>query len=260
MDIVETVIDMIKVNSLTKRYGDTLAVDTLNLSIQKGEIYGLLGPNGAGKTTTIRMLTTLTQPTSGKAWINGISIMERDMVTRLIGYLSETPPLYHELTANEQLNHAADLRDLPNDRSSEYIETLLTQLDLYEDADKRIAQYSKGMRQKTAFIQTILHEPAVVFLDEPTSGLDPRAARTLRDMIADLASDGTTIFLSTHMLSVVEELADTIGVLFDGQLVAEGTSAELKCRAKTSGQSTLEDAFLAITNEEPMRLSEDDDG
>lgn len=250
---------MIQTKSLTKRYGSTLAVDTLTFSVQQGEIYGLLGPNGTGKTTTLRLLTSLTRPTSGEAWIDGVSIMNRDAVTNQIGYLPEFPPLYYELTANEQLTHAATLRDLPEPRSSERIETLLRRLDLRADADKRIAEYSTGMRQKTAFIQAILHEPAVVFLDEPTSGLDPRAVRILRDMITTLASNGTTIVLSTHILSVVDDLADTIGVLFDGQLVAEDAPAELKRRAETDEQSTLEDAFLAITSEE-TRESEGDDG
>lgn len=251
---------MIETRTLTKRYGGSLAVDTLDVSIPNGAIYGLLGPNGAGKTTTMRMLTTLTRPTSGEAWIDGVPITERDAVRRRIGYLSETPPLYHELTAYEQLTHAATLRDMPDDRSSERIDTLLSRLDLRDDADKRIAEYSKGMRQKTALIQAILHDPPVVVLDEPTSGLDPRAARTLRNTIADLASDGTTIVLSTHILSVVEELADTIGVLLDGQRIAEGTPEELTRRAATDGQSTLEDAFLAITSEETADLSEEDDG
>jgi len=241
---------VIQATDLTKRYGNTLALDKLTLSIPAGVVYGFLGPNGAGKTTTMRILTTLTQPTSGTASINGTPITDRTTVTRQIGYLPESPPLYYNLTAYEQLDLAAGLRDLPESYATDRIHSLLDRLDLREDADTRISDYSKGMRQKTAFIQAILHDPAVVFLDEPTAGLDPRATRTLREMILELADKGTTVFLSTHILPVVEEVADTVGVLYDGQLVAEGPPAELTHRAETGEQQTLEEAFLDLTNEE----------
>ncbi len=241
----------IEASNLTKRYGDTLAVNKLSLSIPSGEIYGYLGPNGAGKTTTMQILTTLTEPTSGSASISGAPLTNRNEVRRQIGYLPESPPLYPELTAYEQLDLAAGLRDLSSPDAVERIESLLQGLDLSDDANKRIAEYSKGMRQKTAFIQAILHEPAVVFLDEPTAGLDPRAAHTLREMIVELASDGTTVFLSTHILPVVEEVADTVGVLYKGRLVAEDSPAELQHRAEIGEQRTLEDAFLELTSSDP---------
>jgi ABC-2 type transport system ATP-binding protein len=143
---------------------------------------------------------------------------------------------------------------------TERSEELLDRLDLADDADNRIATYSNGMKQKTGLIQALMHDPDVLFLDEPTSGLDPRAARTVRETITELAASDTTVFLSTHLLAVVEELADTIGVLFEGHLVAEGTPAALKRRAETSEQGTLEDAFLALTSEETGRESGDDAG
>ncbi len=240
--------DAITTDDLTKRYGNELAVSDLSLSIRSGTIYGFLGPNGAGKTTTMRMLTTLTRPTSGTARVAGAPITDRDAVTPHIGYLPEEPPLYDELTGREQLDYIAGLRDIPADEASERIGQLLDRFDLAGDADKRIDEYSKGMRQKTGVIQAVLHEPAVVFLDEPTSGLDPRAARTMRETIADLAEREMTVFLSTHILPVVDELADTVGVLHDGRLVAEGAPDQLKARAETGGGS-LEDAFLAVTHE-----------
>ncbi|MCD2200977.1 ABC transporter ATP-binding protein [Halobacterium sp. KA-4] len=249
---------VIQATDLTKRYGDTIALDELTLSIPAGVVYGYLGPNGAGKTTTMRILTTLTQPTSGTASINGTPITDRTTVTRQIGYLPESPPLYYNLTASEQLDLAAGLRDLPEEQATARIESLLDRLDLREDADTRISDYSKGMRQKTAFIQAILHEPAVVFLDEPTAGLDPRAARTLREMIVELADEGTTVFLSTHILPVVEEVADTVGVLYEGQLVAEGTPTELTHRAETGGNQTLEEAFLNLTSDESDSVEADE--
>ena len=245
--------DAIAADGLTKRYGDETAVDGVDLSIPPGSIYGFLGPNGAGKTTTIRMLTTLTRPTAGSAAIAGAAIDERDRVTPRIGYLPEEPPLYDELTGREQLGYVAGLRDLSDASAAARIDDLLHRFDLADDADKRIAKYSKGMKQKTGLIQAMLHEPPVIFLDEPTSGLDPRAARTVRETIGELAADETTIFLSTHILPVVEELADTIGVLANGRLVAEGAPERLKGRAETGEGRSLEEAFLDVTSEEDLR-------
>jgi ABC-2 type transport system ATP-binding protein len=241
----------IETSALAKRYGDTVAVDGLDLSIPPGTVYGFLGPNGAGKTTTMRMLTTLTRPTAGTGTVAGHSIEDRPAVVADIGYLPEDPPLFDELTGREQLEYIAGLRDLPADPASERIGTLLERFDLAADADRRIGAYSKGMKQKVGIIQAMLHEPAVLFLDEPTSGLDPRAARTVRDTIADLADEEqATVFLSTHILPVVDELADTVGVLYDGRLVTEGSPDGLKRRAETGEESTLEDVFLRVTSED----------
>ncbi|WP_435347842.1 ABC transporter ATP-binding protein [Haloarchaeobius sp. HRN-SO-5] len=235
---------------LTKTYDETTAVEALDLRIESGAVFGFLGPNGAGKTTTMRILTTLTRPTSGTALVAGESITDRESVTPHIGYLPENPPLYEELTGREQLEYVAGLRDIPDEAAGDRIESLLARFDLLDDADKRIEAYSKGMRQKTGVIQAVLHEPDVVFLDEPTSGLDPRAARTMRDTIADLADREMTVFLSTHILPVVDELADRVGVLHEGRLVAEGSPEELKRRAETGEARSLEDAFLAVTTED----------
>lgn len=245
-------------DGLTKRYGDTTAVSGLDLSIPSGSVYGFLGPNGAGKTTTMRMLTGLTRPTKGTGSVAGVSIRDRDGLRTHIGYLPEEPPLYDHATAYEQLEYAAGLRDLPAEATRDRINALLDKLDLTTDADTRIADYSKGMRQKTAYIQAVLHEPDVVFLDEPTSGLDPRAARTLRGMITELANAGTTVFLSTHILPVVEEVADTVGILYDGELVAEGSPADLERRAETGETRSLEDAFLELTTDERGTAGETD--
>lgn len=242
----------IQADALTKQYGSTTAVESLDLSIPPGTVYGFLGPNGAGKTTTIRMLVTLLKPSSGTASIAGQLITERDQVTPKLGYLPETPPLYDELTGREQLEYIAGLRDMSDEHAADRIDELLDLFDLAGDANKRINTYSKGMKQKTGIIQAILHDPAVVFLDEPTSGLDPRAARTVRDTIADLTAGDTTVFLSTHILPVVDELADTVGVLFDGDLVAEGPPEKLKQQAETGEERTLEDVFLEVTSEDEL--------
>ncbi|WP_256684838.1 ABC transporter ATP-binding protein [Halococcus qingdaonensis] len=237
----------IETDGLTKRFDETTVVSGVDLTVPAGSVYGFLGPNGAGKTTTMRMLTTLVRPTSGTARVAGHSIENREAVVSEIGFLPEEPPLYDELTAREQLRYITDLRDMDGD---DRIETLLDRLDLAADANERVGTYSKGMKQKTALIQALVHEPSVVFLDEPTSGLDPRAARTVYDLIGELTDRGATVFLSTHILPVVERLADTVGVLSDGSLVAEDSPERLTHRAEE--ERTLEDAFLDVTSERPV--------
>ncbi|MEF8773455.1 MAG: ABC transporter ATP-binding protein [Halobacteriales archaeon] len=237
----------IRTAGLRKEYGSTVAVADLDLAIERGTVYGFLGPNGAGKTTTMRMLTTLTRPTDGDAWVAGTHVEDRDALRPHVGYLPEEPPVYEELTAREQLEYVAGLREVPAGRADGWIEDLLERFDLLSDAEDRIGTYSKGMRQKVGISQALLHRPDVLFLDEPTGGLDPRAARTVRDTVADLAAEDTTVFLSTHILPVVDELADTVGVLHDGRLVAEGAPATLKRRVEGGEETTLEEVFLSVT-------------
>jgi ABC-2 type transport system ATP-binding protein len=229
-----------------------VAVDGVELSVERGTVYGFLGPNGAGKTTTMRMLTTLTRPTSGSAEIMGEPVTNRDSVRTVIGYLPEDPPVFDELTGQEQLEYFASLRDIPVAEATQRIETWLARFDLQTEAGKRIEDYSKGMRQKIGLIQALLHEPEVVFLDEPTSGLDPRAARTVIDAIDDMAEEGHTIFLSTHILPVVEELADVVGVLHNGHIVTEGPPTELTAAIESGEDSSLEDVFLSVTTEQDL--------
>jgi ABC-2 type transport system ATP-binding protein len=241
---------------LTKRYGDELAVDDLSLSIPDGSVYGFLGPNGAGKTTTMRLLTMLTEPTEGTAKVAGIPITDRPTLTERIGYLPANPPVFDELTGWEQLRHVARLHGLPDERADTRIETLLDRFDLLADADRRIADYSTGMTKKVGIIGAVLHDPEVVLLDEPTSGLDPRAARTVRDTVAELTTRDMTVFLSTHILPVVDELADMVGVIDEGKLVAEGSPDELKTQVKQGTTADLETAFLEITAEEDVMAPE----
>ncbi|ARS90213.1 ABC transporter ATP-binding protein [Natrarchaeobaculum aegyptiacum] len=243
----------IDADGLTKRFGSATVVDGVDLAVPRGSVYGFLGPNGAGKTTTMRMLTTLTRPTAGTASIDGAPITDRDAVRDRIGYLPETPPVFDELTGLEQLQYVARLRDVPGETAAERIDYWLERFDLADDAGKRIGDYSKGMTQKIGLVGALVHEPAVIFLDEPTSGLDPRAARTVIDAIAEMAAAGHTVFLSTHILPVVEELADVVGVLADGYLVAEGPPDELTAQLEQGGDSTLEDVFLAVTTDHGSR-------
>jgi len=238
----------IRTRGLRKEYGDAVPVAGLDLDVEAGSVYGFLGPNGAGKTTTMRMLTTLVVPTEGDAHVAGASVADRAAVRPEVGYLPEEPPVYEELTAREQLEYVAGLRDVPEATAERRIDDLLARFDLADDADDRIGSYSKGMRQKVGISQALLHEPAVLLLDEPTSGLDPRAARTVRDTVAELADDAVTVLLSTHVLPVVDELADVVGVLADGELLAEGAPRDLKRRAE-GGEATLEEVFLSVTRE-----------
>ncbi len=240
----------ISADGLTKRYGQESAVSSLDLAIPAGTVYAFLGPNGAGKTTTMRMLTGLTEPTSGTGQVAGVSIDSRAALTERLGYLPADPPIFEELTGREQLQYVARLHELSDDVARERIETYLDRFDMVEDADRRIGGYSTGMRKKIGVIGAILHEPEVVFLDEPTSGLDPRAARTMRDTIATLAEEDVTVFLSTHILPVAEVLADRVGVIHAGELVTEGTPAELTDRADSSDDATLETVFLEVTTDD----------
>lgn len=237
----------VRTENLTKRYGNETAVDQLSLSIPNGVVFGLLGSNGAGKTTTFRMLTTLTEPTEGTATVAGASITDRVAVTEQIGYLPAEPPVFESLTGREQLRYISRLQELPPDSATRRIDSLLAQFDLQTDADRRISEYSTGMRKKIGIIGTLLHDPDVVFLDEPTSGLDPRAARTVRGMIGQLTERDTTVILCSHILPVVSDVADLVGVIHDGELVAEGTPAEIQSGAGSA--SDLETAFLDITTD-----------
>lgn len=238
-------------NGLTKRYGSTTAVEDLDLRIPRGIVYGFLGPNGAGKTTTMQLFCGLLEPTEGEAYVAGTPCTDRRALIEHIGLYPEEPPLYDELTGREQLQFAADLRNIPWDDVADRALELCEELDLATDLDRRIEGYSNGMKGKTAFVQAAQHDPEVLFLDEPTSGLDPRAARTLRERIVDLADGDTTVFLSTHILPVVEAVADQIGVLHEGRLVYTGSPDDLAGDVAGEGStSDLEDAFLQVTSDE----------
>lgn len=241
----------IRTQGLTKSFGEVTAVDGVSLAVPTGAIYGFLGPNGAGKTTTMRTLATAVRPTSGTARVAGVPLTEPEAILPELGYLPEESPVYDELTGGEQLRHAARLRDIPD--ADDRIDELLDRFDLADARGRRIGDYSKGMRRKLGLIQTLLHDPSVLLLDEPTSGLDPRAARTMRETLAALTESDVTVFLSSHLLSVVDELADRVGVLADGQLLVETAPEELKRRVDDADDRTLEDAFLELTaaEEEP---------
>jgi len=218
----------IETHKLTRTFGKLTAVENLTLDIPEGTVFGFLGPNGAGKTTTVRMLTALIAPTSGTATIIGNELGAGNRSIRSsVGILTETPGLYDRLSAEQNLIFFARLYDVPAQRAKEQVERYLRMLQLWERRSDRVGGFSKGMRQKLAIARALLHEPRVIFLDEPTAGLDPEAARTVRDFIKELRSEGRTIFLTTHNLPEADELCDLIGV-FRTQLLRVDTPVNLR--------------------------------
>jgi ABC-2 type transport system ATP-binding protein len=237
---------VVRARDLTRRYGDAVAVDGLNLEVRSGELYGFLGPNGAGKTTTLRMLTGLLRPTAGEVEIAGHSMAhEPERARGALGFVPDTPFLYDRLTAREHLAFCAGLFRVTAAAAAIRAEALLKLLELDGAADSRIETYSHGMRQKTALAGALIHDPQVLFLDEPTIGLDPRSARTIKDLLRGFCDRGGAVFLSTHVLEVAERLCDRVGILHRGRLLAEGAPAAL--RAEGPGGGTLESIFLERT-------------
>ncbi len=241
---------MIELNDLTKRYGSTLAVDRLSLSVEKGEIFGFIGPNGAGKTTTIRMMAGVLGPTAGTVRISGIDMgSEPEAAKRLIGFIPDRPFLYEKLTGMEFLRFVSDLYGFTDGLFRKRAEELLIQFSLYDWSDHLIEAYSHGMKQRLIIASALLHEPKVIIVDEPMVGLDPAGIRMVKDLLRELAESGTTIFMSTHTLEIAEDLCNRIGVIHHGRLVALGSTGDLRGTAQLR-EGDLEDVFLRLTGKE----------
>ncbi len=220
---------MIETHNLTKRFGEFTAVAGLDLWVDEGAILALLGHNGAGKTTTVRMLCGLLTPTAGTARIAGFdTVTQADQVHAVIGLLTELPGLYHRMRPLEYLDFFGAVHGLPPAVRRERATALLARFGLAGDLQRRLGEYSKGMRQKVALVRTLLHDPRVIFLDEPTSAMDPQSAHVVRDSIAELRGSGRTVVLCSHNLVEAESLADRIAIIKQGRILAEGTPAELK--------------------------------
>lgn len=240
---------MIELKNLTKRYGSVLAVNNINLSIPKGEIFGFIGPNGAGKTTTIRMMGGVLAPTEGSVIIEGINMADDpESVKRRIGFIPDRPFLYEKLTAMEFLRFSADLYGVEDGVFMVKARTLLEKFSLYEWAYDLIESYSHGMKQRLIFSAALLHDPTVIVVDEPMVGLDPAGIKMVKDMFRELAANGTTIFMSTHTLTVAEDICDRIGIIHKGSLIAIGTTGDLK-RSAGVEEADLEKVFLILTEE-----------
>lgn len=236
---------MISINNLTKRFGKFCAINNLTLNIKKGEFYCLLGPNGAGKTTTLKIIAGLMRPDEGEVLVNGSDVTRNYLeVKKILGFIPDTPFLYENLTPYEFLEFVGDIFGLPKDKVLETIEYYFNIFSLHEYRDTLIRELSHGTRQKVVYISNFIHSPLVYLIDEPLVGLDPYHIHLIKKILKEKTGKGITILMCTHILSIAEELADRIGILGDGKLIAEGTVEELK--NKLSADS-LEKAFLDIT-------------
>jgi ABC-2 type transport system ATP-binding protein len=240
---------MIKLDEITKDYGTTLAVNKLNLNVTAGEIYGFIGPNGAGKTTTIRMMGGIIAPTSGKIIIGGLDMAKNPVeAKKMIGFVPDRPFLYEKLTGMEFMRFSADLYDVKKDIFITKVKDLLQQFALWNWADELIEAYSHGMKQRLIIASALLHDPKILIIDEPMVGLDPEAVHMVKDILKNLSSCNTTVFISTHTLSIAEDLCHRIGLIHHGTLLAQGSLDELKSIAKL-GEARLEEVFLTIIKE-----------
>jgi ABC-2 type transport system ATP-binding protein len=237
---------MIELKNLTKRFGNVVAVNRLNLSVSKGEIFGFIGPNGAGKTTTLRMMGGVLAPTEGSVVIDGLNMAsEPEKVKKRIGFIPDRPFLYEKLTGMEFLRFTADLYEIKDDLFRKKSEEVLKKFLLYDWGDELIESYSHGMKQRLIISAAILHDPKVIVVDEPMVGLDPAGIKMVKGLIRDLAQKGTTLFMSTHTLAMAEDVCDRIGIIHKGVLIAIGTTEELKRRAQVQ-EGDLEEVFLIL--------------
>jgi ABC-2 type transport system ATP-binding protein len=231
---------MIHVRQLVKFYGPRLAVDHIDLDVQKGQIVGILGPNGAGKTTTIRILTCFMPPTSGEATINGFDVFSQSVdVRRSIGYLPESNPLYPEMKVSEQLHYFGQLHGLDRSARNRRIGELTESCGLSQIINREIGRLSKGNRQRVGLAQALLHDPPVLILDEPTEGLDPKQISDIRNLIVSLG-EKKTILLSSHILPEVEKTCQRVVIIHQGRVAAQGTPAELKAQVRSQSRVILE--------------------
>ena len=237
---------MIELIHLVKRFGDVVAVNDLSLTVERGEFFVVLGPNAAGKTTTIRILTGLIKPTSGMARVAGFDVQAQPLeVKRRMAYVPDFPFLYDKLTPWEFFRFIGQLFRMDMERIQATARELIERFNLGEFSNKAIEGLSHGTRQRVAIVSALLHDPAVFVIDEPMVGLDPHHTRVVKDVLKERSLQGMTVFLSTHQLSVAEEMADRIGIIHQGKLVAVGTPGEL--RTQSGAEGPLEKAFLALT-------------
>ena len=240
---------MIELVHLVKRFGELVAVNDLSLTVPRGEFFAVLGPNAAGKTTTIRILAGLIKPTSGSARVAGFDVQTQPVeARRRLAYVPDFPFLYDKLTPWEFFRFTGQLFQMEDARIRSVANELVARFNLEPYLGKQIEGLSHGTRQRVAIASALLHAPEVVVLDEPMVGLDPHHARVLKDVLKEKSRQGMTIFISSHQLSVAEEMADRIGIIHQGRLIAVGTREELR---RQSGQDgALEQSFLALTAQE----------
>jgi ABC-2 type transport system ATP-binding protein len=235
---------MIELRGVTKTFGSRVAVDGLDLNVRAGELFAFLGPNGAGKTTTIKMVCGLLAPTSGVVRIGGHPA-SRQEARQLLAYVPDQPFLYEKLTGREFLRFVVEMYGLERRLAERRILELIDTFEMNDYVDDLCENYSQGMKQRIVFASALVHDPKVLIVDEPLVGLDPRSARIVKDLFIAQARSGVAVLMSTHLLSIAEELADTIGIIDHGRMLAQGTLAELRERVMLHGP--LEELFLTLT-------------
>ncbi len=232
---------MLKIENLTKIYGDKKAVDNLSLHILPGEIYGFIGHNGAGKTTTIKSCCGILQFDKGEIYIDGVSVKNDPILCKSkLAYIPDNPDLYEFMTGIQFLNFVADVYGVPAEVRAEHIKKYGDMFELTEDLAQPVSAYSHGMKQKLAVISALIHEPKLLIMDEPFVGLDPKASHLLKTTMRQLCDNGSAIFFSTHVLEVAEKLCDKLAIIKDGKLIKSGTMEEVK------GDTSLENVFLEL--------------
>ena len=235
---------MLRIENLTKTYGEKRAVDNLSLHIAPGVIYGFIGHNGAGKTTTLKAVVGILQFDKGEVFIKGESIRKNPLACKQkIAYIPDNPDLYEFMTGIKFLNFIADIFGVPEEKRQERIRKYADLFEMTENLAQPIASYSHGMKQKLAIISAWIHEPKLIIMDEPFVGLDPKAAHILKQMMREICDEGGAIFFSTHVLEVAEKLCDKVAIIRNGQLIQSGTMQEVK------GDDSLEEVFLELEGE-----------
>jgi len=240
---------MIELIHLSKNFGDLVAVNDVTLTVRRGEFFAILGPNGAGKTTTIKLLTGLIKPSAGAASVAGFDVQQQPLAVRQrLAYVPDFPFLYDKLTPWEFFRFTGQIFRMPEERIQSEGTALIHRFNLQPYVNKPIEGLSHGTRQRVVLLSALLHDPEVFVIDEPMVGLDPQHARVLKDILKERSRAGMTVFVSTHQLSVAEELADRIGIMHEGRLIAVGTREEL--RQQSGAEGPLERTFLALTAQE----------
>lgn len=235
---------MLKIEHLTKTYGDKKAVDDLSLHIKSGEIYGFIGHNGAGKTTTLKACCGILQYESGEITVDGVSMKQDPLICKSkIAYIPDNPDLYEFMTGIQFLNFVADIFSVDSATRKERIKNYADAFEITDDLGSPISAYSHGMKQKLAIISALIHEPKLIILDEPFVGLDPKATHLLKEIMRQMCDNGCAIFFSTHVLEVAEKLCDKVAIIKGGKLIRSGTMEEVK------GDTSLEDVFLELEEE-----------
>ncbi|MBI1826907.1 MAG: ABC transporter ATP-binding protein [Planctomycetes bacterium] len=236
----------VELMNVRKQYGRHVALRNLSLQVRTGELFAFLGPNGAGKTTTIKLIVGLLRPNAGEVRVCGHEIGVNGVSAKAqLAYVPDQPFLYEKLTGREFLHFVAEMYGLSNAERDRELKSLSTRLDLLEYYDQLTESYSHGMKQRVALAAALLHRPKVLVVDEPMVGLDPRTVRVVKDLFIEHTRAGGTVFMSTHTLDIAEALADRIGIIHRGELIAAGTLAELRSQARR--EQSLEDIFLALT-------------